>query len=177
MDLKKYDTMLRRVAWNLSRNIPQGSFDDLVQEGMIALWSKSDQVLCGKSEDEVMALATRIAKLSMIDWIRRMWPIRNKFGLMVGSKNVDDEESFAYEMFCPDIVHSFAKVSQLISRLESLIKSSESKEAAKNQLRVLDCLIDGMSGVEISQYLNLAERTVSIHKSAIREKTLLFIDH
>lgn len=167
-----FDAISRSVARELARQIPQAHFDDLWQEGRIAVWLRRD-AMARLEPDHARRSAAQTARWAMLDWARTMWPQRGKAGqIMAGC--VDELDDF--DRHGPDDACGRAQCSEFADRVLACIHAScRRAEGRHTRCAVLERMLDGQTGVDITEQLGIRPETVSLHRSAIAEIAAEFV--
>jgi len=162
------EKVIKEIARSVLRKLPPAKveFDDLLQEGRLAVWLQRDKIATLDAK-HTRAFVAQCARWAMIDWVRYMWPSRGKNGAILNT-NVDDyEESFS-ERGSVDTTLSHAQAMQAVERIEN-------KLTANYRLEVLYLFIQGLESKDIAKRLCIRPETVSRYKKEIRKVVNEFI--
>ena len=167
-----FDGVTKNVAHSMTRQVPQAAFDDLWQEGRLAVWLRRG-ALAQLDPDHARRSAAQTAKWAMLDYVRVMWPARGKAGTIIRG-STDDIEDF--DRPGPDSTFDAVLYAELLERIQERIHSScRRSEGRRTRRAVLELLLDEHQGIEIAERLGLRPETVSLHRTALASIAAEFV--
>jgi len=155
----------------MGRMLPKAHFDDLFQEGRIAVWLRRD-ALTELDADHARRSAAQTARWAMVDFARRMWPGRGKHKQIIGG-STDDWDDGEYDRPGPDDTFGYARAAEMAEYLPERIRASAPRS---RRFEVFELVVQGFTGLEISERLGLSDSGVSLHRTAIAAIAKEFAD-
>jgi len=160
----QHDAIIAKVAREFRHTFPKAEFDDLFQEGRLAVW-KRKAALDILGDTHARKSAAQTANWAMIDYVRRMWPARGKAKQLIVA-SVDDFENF--ELEGPDDTFGNALVNEFCEKFPKAYSSPVRT--------ILELLAHGYTPHEVANQLGVSYATVWYHQDSIRERAKKFLN-
>lgn len=156
----KFSPTLKRIAYKLNGHFTYFNDDDLVQEALTHLWvSFKGGTLYGKTDSYIL----QGCYFHLKNYIRKMMD-KVKFASIDAPSGEEDGATLG------ELLYSKGEPLQDKIDLALLLESARSKELGKNELKVLELSLDGLTVREIGKRIGMSHvMIVKIRKKIMKK--------